>query len=50
VSERLEKILRYGQSLDYFDAAALGTSVIYEDLGTILTRTGYPACWPASPH
>jgi circadian clock protein KaiC len=42
VSEPLEKILRYGQSLDYFDAAALGTSVIYEDLGTTLNEGGLP--------
>jgi len=25
-SEPLEKILRYGEALDYFDASALGTS------------------------
>jgi circadian clock protein KaiC len=42
VSEPLEKILRYGQSLDYFDAAALGTSVLYEDLGAILNAAGLP--------
>lgn len=42
VSEPLEKILRYGQSLDYFDAAALGTSVMYEDLGRTLNEDGLP--------
>src|SRR4051794_37954943 len=42
VSEPLEKILRYGQSLAYFDAAALGTSVMYEDLGRTLNEDGLP--------
>ena len=42
VSEPLEKILRYGQSLDYFDASALGTSVLYEDLGATLNESGLP--------
>jgi circadian clock protein KaiC len=42
VSEPLEKILRYGQALDYFDATALGTSVIYEDLGRTLNENGLP--------
>ena len=40
VSEPLEKILRYGQSLDFFDPSALGTSVIYEDLGRTLNEDG----------
>ena len=40
VSEPLEKILRYGQALDFFDPAALGTSVIYEDLGRTLNDDG----------
>ncbi len=40
VSEPLEKILRYGQSLDYFDASALGGSVMYEDLGQTLNDDG----------
>jgi len=42
VSEPLEKILRYGQTLDYFDASALGSSVIYEDLGQTLNDDGLP--------
>src|SRR6476661_1309864 len=42
VSEPLEKILRYGQSLSYFDAAALGGSVIYQDLGQIVNDAGLP--------
>jgi circadian clock protein KaiC len=40
VSEPLDKILRYGQSLDFFDPAALGTKVIYEDLGRTLNEDG----------
>lgn len=36
VSEPLEKILRYGQSLDFFDAEAIGTSVFFDDLGQTL--------------
>jgi circadian clock protein KaiC len=40
VSEPLEKILRYGQSLDFFDSSALGTSVIYDDLGRRLNEDG----------
>jgi circadian clock protein KaiC len=40
VSEPLDKILRYGQSLDFFDPSALGTKVIYEDLGHTLNEEG----------
>jgi circadian clock protein KaiC len=40
VSEPLDKILRYGQSLDFFDPAALGTRVIYEELGQTLNEDG----------
>src|SRR3954451_10359955 len=36
VSEPLEKILRYGRSLQYFDAEAVGSTVHYEDLGGLL--------------
>ena len=43
VSEPLEKILRYGQSLDFFDPSALGTTVIYEDLGRTLNEGGLAA-------
>ena len=42
VSEPLEKILRYGQSLAYFDTAALGHSVLYEDLGRTVNDEGLP--------
>jgi circadian clock protein KaiC len=40
VSEPRENVLRYGQSLDFFDPAALGTSVNYEDLGRMLNEDG----------
>jgi len=38
VSEPLEKILRYGQTLSFFDASAIGDSVIYEELGKSLSH------------
>ena len=40
VSEPLEKIVRYGQSLDFFDAPAIGRSLFFEDLGQTLTDGG----------
>jgi circadian clock protein KaiC len=40
VSEPLEKIVRFGQSLAFFDTAAVGTSVCYEDLGTTVNQNG----------
>jgi len=40
LSEPLEKIVRFGQSLEFFDAAAVGRSVFYEDLGQIARRDG----------
>jgi circadian clock protein KaiC len=42
VSEPLEKILRYGQSLDFFDQSVVGSCVIYEDLGQQLNDEGLP--------
>src|SRR5262249_43184705 len=39
VSEPLEKIVRFGQSLDFFDRSAVGTSVFYEDLGSTLSTS-----------
>jgi circadian clock protein KaiC len=38
VSEPLEKILRYGQTLSFFDPSAIGSRVFYEDLGATLNR------------
>ena len=43
VSEPLEKILRYGQTLDFFNAPAIGTSVFFDDLGTTLNDGGLGA-------
>jgi circadian clock protein KaiC len=43
VSEPLEKIIRYGQTLDFFSAQAVGHAVFYEDLGTILNDRGLEA-------
>jgi circadian clock protein KaiC len=40
VSEPLEKIVRFAQSLDFFDYAAIGKSVLYEDLGATLGDQG----------
>jgi circadian clock protein KaiC len=40
VSEPLDKILRYGQGLDFFDAEAIGTSVFFDDLGRTLNDGG----------
>src|SRR6516225_1265948 len=40
VSEPLEKIARFGQSLGFFDTAAIGTSVFYEDLGATRYQGG----------
>jgi circadian clock protein KaiC len=40
VSEPLEKILRYGQTLSFFDPTAVGRSVHYEDLGPVLHEHG----------
>jgi circadian clock protein KaiC len=42
-SEPLEKLIRYGQRLSFFDVSAVGESVFYEDLGPILQREGLPA-------
>jgi circadian clock protein KaiC len=40
-TEPLDKIIRYGQSLDFFDPAAVrDRRVIYEDLGNILSTNG----------
>ena len=40
VSEPFDKIIRYGQSLDFFDVGAIGNRVIYEDLGHTLQESG----------
>jgi circadian clock protein KaiC len=40
VSEPFDKIIRYGQTLRFFDPDAVGRSVFYEDLGTVLNERG----------
>jgi circadian clock protein KaiC len=40
VSEPLEKLIRYAQTLDFFTAEAVGSSVFYEDLGSIVNEQG----------
>src|SRR5436190_3077599 len=40
LSEPLEKIIRFGQTLEFFDAAAVGRLVFYEDLGQVAARDG----------
>jgi circadian clock protein KaiC len=40
INEPLDKIVRFGQRLDFFDQTAIGTSVFYEDLGATVTRDG----------
>ena len=46
VSEPFEKILRYAQTLSFFDRDAIGRSVFYEDLGR---RSPATAGSPPSP-
>ncbi len=40
VSEPLEKIVRFGQTLDFFDVSVVGKSVFYEDLGQTVGHDG----------
>ncbi len=42
-SEPFDKLVRYGQELEFFDVGAVGSSVFYEDLGRNLNRGGLPA-------
>lgn len=43
VSEPLEKIVRFGQTLDFFDVSSVGSSVFYEDLGGAVNGGGLAA-------
>ena len=43
VSEPFEKILRYAQTLNFFDRDAIGRAVYYEDLGTTVGDGGLAA-------
>jgi circadian clock protein KaiC len=40
VSEPFDKILRYGQTLSFFDPKAVGHSVFYEDLAPVMNERG----------
>jgi circadian clock protein KaiC len=40
VSEPLEKILRFGQNMSFFDTSAVGGRVIYDELGSVLGDRG----------
>jgi circadian clock protein KaiC len=40
VSEPLDKLLHYGQSLEFFDPSAVGSRVFYDDLGQTLNDVG----------
>ena len=42
VSEPFDKIVRYAQSLEFFDDGAVGRRVVYEDLGAALRSDGLP--------
>jgi circadian clock protein KaiC len=42
VSEPFDKLLRYAESLTFFDEAAIGTSVFYDDLGEAVKNEGLP--------
>lgn len=40
VSEPLEKMLRFGQGLTFFDVSSVGKQILYEDLGSVLGPHG----------
>jgi circadian clock protein KaiC len=40
VSEPFDKLLRYGQSLDFFETAQLGQAVFFDDLGVCVYEDG----------
>ena len=42
VSEPFDKMLRYGQSMTFFDTDAIGSAVFYDDLGEAVTNDGLP--------
>ena len=43
VSEPLDKIIRFGQTLSFFDVASVGSRVLYEDVGRELAEGGLAA-------
>jgi circadian clock protein KaiC len=40
VSEPLEKMLRFGQTVSFFDPTVVGEGVLYDELGTVLSDHG----------
>jgi circadian clock protein KaiC len=46
LSEPLAKVVRYLQGFQFFDESKLGTQVIYEDIGGVLTEGGPGALLP----
>jgi circadian clock protein KaiC len=40
VSEPFEKMIRYAQTLSFFDREAIGRSIFYEDLGAVVAAEG----------
>src|SRR6266545_1723678 len=42
VSKPLEKILRYGQTLSFFDPKTVRSSVFYDDLNAVLSEQDLP--------
>ena len=42
VSEPLDKLVRFGQTLEFFDVASVGQRVFYESLGEDLEEGGLP--------
>ena len=40
LSEPMDKIVRFGQALDFFDSSAVGKSVFYEDLAHAASNSG----------
>jgi circadian clock protein KaiC len=43
VSEPFDKLLRFGQTLSFFDATCVGQSVFYDDLGDLVYQDGLTA-------
>jgi circadian clock protein KaiC len=43
VSEPLDKLIRHGQTLSFFEPEAIGSRVIFEDLGHALAKDGLEA-------
>jgi circadian clock protein KaiC len=42
-NEPLDKVVRFGQQLDFFDRDAIGSRVVYESLAEVLAHDGLPA-------